>query len=379
MARKDLRRWRGSRARLQSQSSTPVASSYGAFVADSFPLLEVRNLRTYFDTDDGVAKAVDGVSFAVRPGQTVALVGESGCGKTVTALSILQLIPMPPGRIVEGQILLAGQDLVPLTARQLQPIRGGRIAMIFQEPGTSLNPVFTIGDQIAEAIRLHRKVSRAQARQEVLQVLNEVRMSDPERRLSQYPHELSGGMKQRAMIAMALACRPQLLIADEPTTALDVTIQARILELLRKTQADRGMAVLLITHDLGVVAEMADEVVVMYAGKVVEHAAAQDLFARPSHPYTQGLFASLPRVDRQDDRLVAIEGNVPLPTRFPTGCRFRGRCPLAEAKCEQEPPLAEVGPGHRSACWFASDLYAGRRTATRTANATSTAAPAAMQ
>lgn len=324
------------------------------------PLLAVRDLRTYFHTEYGTAKAVDGVSFEVEKGRTLALVGESGCGKTVTALSILRLIAIPPGEIVSGQILLEGQDLVPLDEKALRKIRGSRAAMIFQEPATSLNPVFTIGDQIGEALRLHRNVSKAEARREVLRLLEEVRMSEPERRIDQYPHELSGGMKQRAMIAMALSCNPRLLIADEPTTALDVTIQARILELLRQMRETHGMALLLITHDLGVVAETADDVVVMYAGRVVEQADVGSLFARPLHPYTIGLFNSLPRVDRSTDRLQAIPGNVPPPTNFPTGCRFRARCPLAAAKCLEDPPLVEIEPGHHSACWFAADLAAGR-------------------
>lgn len=326
--------------------------------------LELVDLKTYFHTEAGLAKAVDGVSFHVDRGKTLAVVGESGCGKTVTALSVLRLIPTPPGEIVSGQILLEGRDLVPLAPKELQKIRGGEIAMIFQEPGTSLNPVFTIGAQIAEAIRLHRDLPRGEIRREVVRVLTEVRMSEPERRVDQYPHELSGGMKQRAMIAMALACNPKVLIADEPTTALDVTIQARILELLRKTQEEHGMAMLLITHDLGVVAEVADDVVVMYAGRVAEQASVSELFARPAHPYTQGLFGSLPRVDRRDDKLQTIPGNVPPPTRFPPGCRFRDRCPLAVEKCHEQPPLVNVGNGHLAACWFAEDLAAGRKHAT---------------
>ena len=324
------------------------------------PILEVRDLRTYFHTEHGTARAVDGISFSLSAGRTLALVGESGCGKTVTSLSILKLIAMPPGEIVSGQILLAGRDLVSLSEPEMRSVRGGQAAMIFQEPGTSLNPVFTIGDQIGEAIRLHRRLPKSEVRREVLRLLGEVRMSEPERRIDQYPHELSGGMKQRAMIAMALSCNPRLIIADEPTTALDVTIQARILELLRQMRETHGTAVLLITHDLGVVAETADDVVVMYAGKVAEQGDVRSVFAKPSHPYTIGLFKSLPRVDRSDDRLQAIPGNVPSPTKFPEGCRFRTRCPLAVAKCTEEPPLIDVGGGHRSACWFAEELAAGR-------------------
>ncbi|MGC3970730.1 MAG: ABC transporter ATP-binding protein [Pirellulales bacterium] len=324
------------------------------------PVLEVRDLRTYFHTEHGTAKAVDGVSFSLARGRTLAVVGESGCGKTVTSLSILKLIAIPPGEIVSGQILLEGRDLVPLSPQEMQKVRGGQAAMIFQEPATSLNPVFTIGEQIGEAIRLHRKVSKQEERREVIRLLTEVRMSEPERRVDQYPHELSGGMKQRAMIAMALSCNPKLLIADEPTTALDVTIQARILELLRQMREKHGTAVLLITHDLGVVAETADDVVVMYAGRVVEQGSVEAIFARPLHPYTVGLFKSLPRVDRSEERLQEIPGNVPSPTRFPSGCRFRTRCPWAVAKCAEDPPLTEIEPGHRSACWFAGELAAGR-------------------
>lgn len=316
------------------------------------PLLEVEGLRTYFHTDEGVAKAVDGVSFSVQRGKTLAIVGESGCGKTVTALSVLRLIPVPPGRIEGGRILLEGRNLLDLPPGEMRKVCGGDVAMIFQEPATSLNPVFTIGNQIAEAIRLHRDVPRSQVRSEVLKALRDVQISEPERRIDQYPHELSGGMKQRAMIAMALSCNPKLLIADEPTTAVDVTIQAGILDLLRRTQAEHGMSLLLITHDLGVVAEMADDVVVMYAGKVVEQAPVGELFASPLHPYTQGLFASLPRVDQKGGRLTAIEGTVPSPTHFPTGCRFRDRCPLAVEQCQQEPPLEEKAPGHWVACWM---------------------------
>jgi len=315
------------------------------------PLLSVEDLRTYFHTDVGLAKAVDGISFSIDAGKTLAVVGESGCGKTVTALSILQLIPQPPGEIVSGAIRLEGQNLVGMSTEELRRIRGGSIAMIFQEPGTSLNPVFTIGSQLAEAITLHRKIPRSELRGEILRVLRSVHVSDPERRISQYPHELSGGMKQRVMIAMALSCNPKLLVADEPTTAVDVTIQARILELLRQQQEERGMSILLITHDLGVVAEVADDVAVMYAGKIVERAPVQELFDHPLHPYTVGLFASLPRIDQKKGRLETIEGSVPAATRFPEGCRFRERCKWRTAECEQEPPLEEVHPGHLVACW----------------------------
>ncbi len=325
----------------------------------SKPLLEVVDLKTHFRTDEGLARAVDGISFSLDAGRTLAVVGESGCGKTVTALSILRLLPMPPGEFAGGKILFDGRDLIQLSPKELVEIRGGDVAMIFQEPGTSLNPVFTIGDQITEAILLHRKMSNSEARAEVLRVLKEVRMSEPERRIDQYPHELSGGMKQRAMIAMALSCNPRLLIADEPTTALDVTIQARILDLLRSTQAKHGMAVLLITHDLGVVAEMADNVVVMYAGRIVERANVKELFSKPAHPYTHGLFRSLPRVDHESEALEAIEGSVPLPTNFPTGCRFKDRCFAATEKCNEDPPFVEIADAHMSACWFAKEVAEG--------------------
>jgi len=322
------------------------------------PLLAVDNLRTWFHTSAGPAKAVDGVSFSIDAGKTLAIVGESGCGKTVTALSILQLIPTPPGEFVSGSIEFDGLDLLEIPRTELRAIRGGRIGMIFQEPGTSLNPVFTVGAQIAEAITLHRKIPASELRGEVLKSLKAVRVNDPERRIDQYPHEMSGGMKQRIMIAMALSCNPQLLIADEPTTAVDVTIQARILDLLRQMQAERGMAILLITHDLGVVAELADEVVVMYAGKIVERASALGLFTKPRHPYTQGLFASLPRVDRKERRLVAIEGSVPAATHFPEGCRFRERCPHAGPECLREPSLVTLADGHQVACWKHEEIHA---------------------
>lgn len=326
------------------------------------PLLEVRDLRTYFHTDAGDAKSVDGVSFSIASGKTLAVVGESGCGKTVTALSILQLIPRPPGEFVSGEIRLAGRDLLKLAPHEMRAIRGGQIAMIFQEPGTSLNPVFTIGAQIGEAIALHRSIPRSLVREEVLRSLRAVHVSDPEQRINQYPHEMSGGMKQRVMIAMALSCNPQLLIADEPTTAVDVTIQARILELLKSMQAERGMAILLITHDLGVVAELADDMVVMYAGKIIEKGPVQDVFDQPRHPYTRGLFASLPRIDQKKSRLEAIEGSVPAATRFPEGCRFRERCRWSGPECTAEPPLVVFAGQHSVACWNHEAIATGRMT-----------------
>jgi oligopeptide/dipeptide ABC transporter ATP-binding protein len=317
-------------------------------------VLEVRELRTLFQTDDGEFAAVDGVSFSVAAGRTLAIVGESGCGKSVTALSIMGLVPDPPGRIAGGSIRFEGQELVGAPAPQLQDLRGNGIAMIFQEPMSSLNPVFTIGEQIVEGLLRHRQISRAEATERAIAMLRKVRIPAPEQRFHEHPHKLSGGMRQRAMIAMALACEPRLLIADEPTTALDVTIQAQILELMRTLQTETGTAVILITHDLGVVAEVADEVVVMYAGRVVERAPVQALFDAPQHPYTIGLLGSVPRLDVPRTRLAAIEGQVPNPLRRGAGCGFADRCPFADAHCRAEPPaLREVGPQHASACWKA--------------------------
>lgn len=329
------------------------------------PLLEIDNLKTYFQTEAGLARAVDGISFSISAGQTLAIVGESGCGKTVTALSILRLVPCPPAIIPSGEIRFQGRNLLDLSPSEMRSVRGGDIGMIFQEPGTSLNPVFTIGFQLGEAIRLHRSdVKPQQVEQEIVKALQAVQVNDPERRLKQYPHELSGGMKQRVMIAMALACNPQVLVADEPTTAVDVTIQARILDLLKKIQADRGMAILLITHDLGVVAELADDVVVMYAGKIIEKASCIELFDHPRHPYTLGLFASLPRVDETHSRLETIEGSVPPATHFPEGCRFRDRCRWATTQCLQEPPLVNLTDQHLVACWNHDAIAQERATVT---------------
>jgi peptide/nickel transport system ATP-binding protein len=317
-------------------------------------VLEVRELRTEFMTDDGSFPAVDGVSLSVEAGKTLAIVGESGCGKSVTALSIMGLVPNPPGRISGGSIRFEGRELVGAARQDLLDLRGNGMAMIFQEPMTSLNPVFTIGEQIVEGLLRHRPISRAQARERAIQALRQVRIPAPEQRFHEYPHKLSGGMRQRAMIAMALACEPRLLIADEPTTALDVTIQAQILELMRTLQSETGTAVILITHDLGVVAEVADEVAVMYSGKVVERAGVRAIFEDPQHPYTVGLLGSIPRLDVERERLASIEGQVPNPLRRPAGCNFADRCPFAVAKCRTEvPPLMEVGAGHLSACWRA--------------------------
>ncbi len=323
------------------------------------PLLRVRDLRTYFVSErgSGTARAVDGVSFDVFPGETLGIVGESGCGKSVTSLSILRLVPEPPGHILPGSLIeFEGRNLLTLAPRELRAIRGNRIAMVFQEPLTSLNPVLTVGDQIAEAAVVHQRLSRRAARARAVEMLALVGIADPGTRVDQYPHELSGGMRQRVMIAMALVCHPQLLIADEPTTALDVTIQAQILELLDRLQAELGMAVMLITHDLGIVAGQADRVAVMYAGQVVECAPTRDLFARPGHPYTEGLLASVPRLDRPRERLHAIPGQVPAATAWPAGCRFHPRCPYAWERCRtEEPPLFDVAPGHAARCWLVAE------------------------
>ncbi len=317
-------------------------------------LLDIRDLKTWFKTDDGMVRAVDGVSLSVNRGETLAVVGESGCGKTVTARSVLKLIDMPPGRFEAGEIRWRGRDIIPLSADEMDDIRAREIAMVFQEPMTSLNPVYTIGNQIGELLRVHEKLSRKAATEAAVEMLRLVQIPTPERRVHDYPHQFSGGMRQRAMIAMALACKPQLLIADEPTTALDVTIQAQILDLLTDMKARFGMAVMLITHAMGVVAENAQRVVVMYAGKVVEEAPVEELFAHPHHPYTQGLIRSIPRMDARAhgrQRLSQIPGTVPSLLHPPIGCRFADRCSFARDACRAEqPPLREVGPGHKSAC-----------------------------
>lgn len=317
-------------------------------------LLEIEKLQTHFFTDRGVARAVDGVSFDVPRGQTVALVGESGCGKTVTALSIMRLVPDPPGKIVNGKVTFQGRDLLGLTEREMRSVRGKEIAMIFQEPMTSLNPVFRVGAQVAEAIILHQKVSKREARKRTVELLDKVGIPEAEQRADEYPHQMSGGMCQRVMIAMALSCNPSLLIADEPTTALDVTIQAQILALLRELQQEFHMSILLITHDLGIVAETADNVAVMYASKIVEWAPCTDLFREPLHPYTVGLFRSLPRLEGERKRLRVIPGTVPSPLDFPSGCKFHPRCPIAADKCAtDEPELMDAADGRLAACWFA--------------------------
>ena len=320
-------------------------------------LIELRNLQTQFFTDDGLVRAVDGVSYALEKGETLGVVGESGCGKSVTALSILRLIPDPPGKIVAGEILFEGVNLLDFSPAEMRRIRGNDISMIFQEPMTSLNPVFTIGNQIAEAVRLHQGLSKKDALDKAIEMLTLVGIPVPERRVHEYPHQLSGGMRQRAMIAMALSCNPKVLIADEPTTALDVTIEAQILDLMRNLQHELGTAIIMITHDLGVVAEIARKVVVMYAGKIVEQAPVERLFAEPNHPYTQGLLQSLPRVDEAGrtakHRLQEIPGIVPSLMNLPPGCKFASRCPKAMAICEeQEPTLEQIGTDHFSSCWL---------------------------
>ena len=326
-------------------------------------VLDVKGLQTVFFTNSGLFRAVDDVSFHVRRGETLAIVGESGCGKSVTALSIMRLVPNPPGKIVGGSIMLEGSDLLGLDEDKMREVRGNRISMIFQEPMTSLNPVMRIGDQITEAVRLHRPMTAKQAWDQAVEMLRLVRIPEPERRALEYPHQLSGGMRQRAMIAMALACRPALLIADEPTTALDVTIQAQILALVLELQQELGMALILIPHDLGVVAQTAQRVIVMYAGKKVEEADVEALFANPRHPYTRGLMASIPAVPslggNADVRLVEIPGMVPSLTRLPKGCAFAPRCEFAIARCREEyPPLENFGVDHWAACWRAAEIAA---------------------
>jgi oligopeptide/dipeptide ABC transporter ATP-binding protein len=330
------------------------------------PLLEIDDLRTHFFTPAGVVRAVDGVSYSVRAGETLGVVGESGCGKSVTALSILRLVASPPGRIVGGQIRFEGRNLLELTEREMEDIRGNDVSMIFQEPMTSLNPLLTVGRQIAEAIELHRGLPRREAWDAAIDMLRRVHIPEPERRVHAYPHQLSGGMRQRAMIAMALSCNPKLLIADEPTTALDVTIQAQILDLMRELQDTTGAAIILITHDMGVVAENADRVVVMYAGRKVEEASADDLFERPGHPYTKGLLGSLPNLevaaqtDTRRARLAEIKGMVPSLANLPQGCSFAARCGFATEECRAAyPPLAQHRPGHWVACWHADRLLGG--------------------
>jgi peptide/nickel transport system ATP-binding protein len=338
-----------------------------ADISNAEPLLVVDGLRTYFDLRHGVVKAVDGVSFSLGVHETLAIVGESGCGKSITALSLMRLVPDPPGRIAGGSVKLAGVDLMVLSAEAMRGVRGKDIAMIFQEPMTSLNPVLTIGSQIAEVLLLHEPISRQQARDKAVDMLRLTRIPEPEQRAREYPHQLSGGMRQRAMIAMALACNPKVLIADEPTTALDVTIQAQILDIILDLQRKLGTAIILITHDLGVVAETAQRVIVRYAGRKVEEAPVEELFARPQHPYTHGLLASIPRLDLMrgevegaSGRLQEIPGMVPALTNLPDGCVFAPRCAHAEDRCRTEyPAYEEKRPRHWAACWRSAELFGG--------------------
>jgi peptide/nickel transport system ATP-binding protein len=323
------------------------------------PLLQLDGLKTYFYTDTAVIRAVDDVSFEVNAGETLAVVGESGSGKSVTALSILKIVPQPPGRIVDGRILFKGRDLVPLSNEEMRAVRGKEISMIFQEPMTALNPVYTCGEQIIETLILHERIDRRSARKRAIEMLDRVGIPAAGQRIDEYPHQMSGGMRQRVMIAMALACHPAVLIADEPTTALDVTIQAQILELLKELQREMGMAVILITHDLGVVAETAHRVVVMYGGQVVEYADLRPLFRTPLHPYTAGLQASLPKLGEVVDRLRVIPGTVPNPARFPQGCRFHPRCPVMIEKCLDHPRLERIAANHLARCWRSPEIAAG--------------------
>jgi peptide/nickel transport system ATP-binding protein len=320
-------------------------------------LLEIQDLKTYFHTDDGTATAVDGVSYDVDKRETLGLVGESGCGKSVTALSIMRLIPTPPGNIAGGKILFEGKNLLDVSEAEMRKIRGNRISMIFQEPMTSLNPVFTCGSQISEAIELHQKLSKHDAKDKAIEMLKLVGIPAPVQRFSEYPHQLSGGMRQRIMIAMALSCNPEFLIADEPTTALDVTVQAQILELIQKLQEELGMGVIMITHDLGVIAEVSDRVAVMYASKIVEYGTADQIFSNQLHPYTMGLLNSIPKMGEEIERLNVIHGNVPAATNYPKGCHFCTRCTFADDHCwNEEPPLVTYEEGHTAACWKVGNL-----------------------
>ncbi len=320
-------------------------------------LLEVKNLKTYFYTDDGIVKAVDGVNFSVDAGKTMGIVGESGCGKSITAMSILRLIPDPPGKIVDGEVIFNGEDLTKVSDNRIREIRGNDISMIFQEPMTSLNPVFTVGYQIEEVLMLHQKLEEKEAREKAIEMIRLVGIPNPDRIVDEYPHQLSGGMRQRIMIAMALACQPRLLIADEPTTALDVTIQAQILELMNDLKNRLNTSIMLITHDLGVIAEMADHVIVMYSGKVVEDAPIGELFKNPRHPYTVGLMNSIPSLVKEGQRLDTIPGRVPNPLYLPKGCYFHPRCKYAVEECRHvQPELRNIGPGHKVACLRAEEV-----------------------
>ncbi|WP_144554992.1 ABC transporter ATP-binding protein [Bacillus sp. X1(2014)] len=322
------------------------------------PILEVKGLKTHFFTKHGVSKAVDGIDFTLRKGETLGIVGESGCGKSMTSLSILRLIPSPPGKIAGGQVLYKGKDLVTLSEDEMRKIRGNEISMIFQEPMTSLNPVIPVGEQIAEALRLHQSMRKKEAWNKAVEMLKLVGIPSPEKRAKQEPFQLSGGMRQRVMIAMALACTPEVLIADEPTTALDVTIQAQILELIKNLQKKIGMGVIMITHDLGVVSETCDKVAVMYAGNIIEHAPTEKIFTNPRHPYTQGLLNSLPKIHEDQEELQTIEGSVPSPYNLPAGCRFASRCPHQKPLCHlKKPELMELDDGVKIRCWMYTDEW----------------------
>jgi peptide/nickel transport system ATP-binding protein len=359
--------------RMQNGQTTTARTTSAAYAVTKAgeragAVLDITGLKTYLFTRSGVVKAVDDVSLSVRRGETLAVVGESGCGKSMTALSIMRLVPNPPGKIVGGAITLEGKDLLKLNEGEMRDIRGNEISMIFQEPMTSLNPVLTIGHQITEALRLHQDLSKSAADEKAIEMLRLVKIPEPAQRSREYPHQLSGGMRQRAMIAMALACNPRVLIADEPTTALDVTIQAQILDLILELQQELGTAVILITHNLGVVAETAQRVIVMYAGRKVEEAGVDALFAEPVHPYTHGLLASIPRLDIMDgraansqQRLKEIPGMVPALSNLPPGCTFAPRCPYADERCRLHfPPYEQKRPGHWAACWHSERLYGGR-------------------
>ena len=358
---------------MQNEQTTAARTTSPAYAVTKTgeragAVLDITGLKTYLFTRSGVVKAVDDVSLSVRRGETLAVVGESGCGKSMTALSIMRLVPNPPGKIVGGAITLEGKDLLKLNEGEMRDIRGNEISMIFQEPMTSLNPVLTIGHQITEALRLHQDLSKSAADEKAIEMLRLVKIPEPAQRSREYPHQLSGGMRQRAMIAMALACNPRVLIADEPTTALDVTIQAQILDLILELQQELGTAVILITHNLGVVAETAQRVIVMYAGRKVEEAGVDALFAEPVHPYTHGLLASIPRLDIMDgraansqQRLKEIPGMVPALSNLPPGCTFAPRCPYADERCRLHfPPYEQKRPGHWAACWHSERLYGGR-------------------
>jgi peptide/nickel transport system ATP-binding protein/oligopeptide transport system ATP-binding protein len=327
----------------------------------NIPILEVKGLKTHFFTKRGVSKAVDGIDFTLQKGETLGIVGESGCGKSMTSLSILRLIPSPPGKIAGGQVLFKGKDLVTMSEDDMRKIRGNEISMIFQEPMTSLNPVIPVGEQIAEALRLHQKMNRKEAWNHAVEMLKLVGIPSPEKRAKQEPFQLSGGMRQRVMIAMALACTPEVLIADEPTTALDVTIQAQILALIKDLQTKLGMGVIMITHDLGVVAETCDNVAVMYAGNIIEHAPTEQIFSNPKHPYTQGLLDSLPKIHEDVEELRTIEGSVPSAYNMPSGCRFASRCPYREEICtSKQPELVEQSDGAKVRCWMYTDQWTGQ-------------------